>query len=138
LVVQLQFPPGQTFPEAATVAQLNFQALPGGSSAFLNISANSLAGTKTDASAFSNVGAQPGQVVVVGNNPLLRSQSVPGAGRTLTLFGNPGANYQLQFTTNLVPPVVWQPAANHQQGNVNESVTVDDSQPVIYYRLQQQ
>jgi hypothetical protein len=138
LVVDLKFPPGQTFPVATTVAQLNFQALPGQSSAFLNINANSLAGTKTDASGFSNVGAQPGEVVVVGNNPLMRCQSVAGVGRTLTLFGNPGANYQLQYTTNLVPPVVWQPVASHQQGNVTDSVTVDDSQPVIFYQLLQQ
>jgi hypothetical protein len=138
LVVQLQFPPGQTFPEATTVAQLNFQAQAGMSSAFLNLRVNGLAGTKTDASGFSNVGSQGGEVVMVGNNPLLRPQSAPGAGRTLTLFGNPGANYQLQFTTNLIPPVVWQPAANHQQGSVTESVPVDDSQPVIYYRVQQQ
>jgi hypothetical protein len=53
------------------------------------------------------------------------------------LFGNPGANYQVQFTTNLTPPIVWSPLVNHQQTNLVESVDVDATQPGIFYRLQQ-
>jgi hypothetical protein len=136
-VVQLQIAPGQSLAAGSPIAQLNFQALAGQSSAFVNIPGGAASGSKSDGSSYLNVSTQPGEVVVVGSNPLLQSQTSGGQGRTLTLFGNPGANYQVQYATNLVPPVVWLPLVNHQQGNLNESIDLDNSQPMVYYRLQQ-
>jgi len=136
-VVQLQIAPGQSLAASSTIAQLNFLAQPGQPSAFLNVQVAAASGSKSDGSSYLNVSSQPGEVVVVGSNPLLQSQTTGSQGRTLTLFGNPGANYQVQYATNLVPPVVWLPLLNHQQGNLNESIDLDNSQPVVYYRLQQ-
>jgi hypothetical protein len=136
ILVQLQIAPGQSFPAAGTIAQLNFQALANQSSAFVNVGAWGASGIKSDSSTYGNVSASPGEVTVVGTNPLLRLNASAGQ-NSLTLFGNPGANYQVQFTTNLMPPVVWAPVLNHQQSSVSESVNLDNSQPAVYYRLQQ-
>jgi len=136
IVVNLQLDPSQTFTNASTVAQLNFQAVAGQNSAFVNVQASNVQGTKSDASAYVNSSAQAGQIVVVGNNPLMTPQT-SAQGRALTVYGNPNSNYQVQYTTNLVPPVVWLPLSNFQQSSVTQTVTLDDSLPVVYYRIQQ-
>lgn len=136
-LLQLQITPGQSFTGGSTVAQLSFQAVPGQPSAFVDVQVIGASGIKSGASAYRNITTESGEVVVVGANPLLQSQASAVQSRALTLFGNPGANYQIQFTTNLMPPVVWTPLLNHQQSNLSDFVNLDDSQPTIYYRLQQ-
>jgi len=135
-LVSLQITPGQPFTASNTIAELSFQPPVGQPSAFVPVSVTSVMGTKSDASTYGNVATGAGEVVVVGTNPLLQLQTTAGQTSPLTLYGNPGANYQVQFTTNLTPPIVWSLLANHQQSNVVEAVDVDVSQPGMFYRLQ--
>lgn len=135
LVLQLQTAAGQPLTGTNQVAQLNFQAATGQPSAILSLPVTSATGTKADSSTYANVTAQTGQVVVVGTEPILQPKA--GTGRSLTLFANPGATYQLQYATSLPPPLNWRPLTNYQPTNVTQSLSLDSTNPVVFYRLQQ-
>jgi hypothetical protein len=137
VVVSLQIAANQPFTNSATIAQLSFRPPAGQPSAFVPVVATSISGAKSDGTAYSNTAATPGQVVIVGASPLLQLQSPSGQARLLTVFGQPGSNYEVQSTTNLIPPVMWTTLASHWQTDVANSMDVDASQPVIFYRLQQ-
>jgi len=137
LVIQLQIAANQPLTGTNQVAQVNFQAAPGQPSAIFSIPATTATGNTADGSTCANVMVQTSEVVVVGNNPLLRPQADVGQGRSLTLFATPGASYQLQSTISLTPPVTWTPLMNYQPTNASQTVSLDSANPVIFYRLQQ-
>ena len=136
LVIQLQTAAGQPLTGTNQVAQVNFQSAPGQPSTVFKISATTADGNTADGSTYANVVVQAGEVVVVGNDPLLRPLSDASRGRTLTLFANPGT-YELQYATSLAAPVNWTPLMTCQLTNVAQTVSLDSAEPVIFYRLQQ-
>ena len=137
LVIQLQTAPDQPFTGANQVAQVNFQAASDQASTVIySLPASSASGATADGTAYANVSAQAGEVVVVGDQPLLRPQANAAAGRTLTLYANPG-NYQLLYTTSLTAPVIWTPLMTYQQTNAAQSVSLDPTIPAVFYQLQQ-
>jgi hypothetical protein len=137
VVVCLQISPNQSFTNSTTIAQLKFRPPTGQPSAIVPVVATGTAGTKSDGTAYRNITSTAGQVVIVGASPLLQLQTPSGQTRPLTLFGQPGSNYEVQSATNLTPPVIWTTVTSHWQTEVANSVDVDASQPVVYYRLQQ-
>ncbi len=137
IVIQLQTAADQPLTGTNQVAQVNFQSAPGQPSTIFSIPATAATGNTADGSAYANVVVEAGEVAVVGASPLLRPQANAGQGRSLTLFANPGANYQLQSTTSLIPPVTWTPLMNYQPTNASQTVSLDSTEPVIFYRLQQ-
>ena len=92
--------PGQTLPSPSLLGTIGFTALPG-NSAFLPVAAANIIGTQTGGGEVGNVTSLPGQITVVGLHPLLASSLNGNATVWLTLFGNPGSNYHMAFTTNL-------------------------------------
>ena len=118
------------------MAQITFQSAPGQPSTILSIPATAAFGSTADGAAYANVVTQPGEVVVVGAQPLLRPQSDPVLGRTISLYANPGT-YELQYATSLTQPVTWTPLTTYQQTNVVQTVSLDSANPFIFYRLQQ-
>ena len=136
LVLQLQTAPNQPLTGTNQVAQVNFQAAPGQASTIFSLPVAAAAGDTADGATYANVLAQPGEVVVVGADPLLRPLAEASHGRTLSLYANPGT-YQLLYTTSLAAPVTWTPLMTYQQTNVAQTVSLDASEPVIFYRLQQ-
>jgi hypothetical protein len=136
LVIQLQTAVDQPLTGTNQVAQLNFDSVPGQASTIFSIPATTATGNTADGNTYANVVVQTGEVVVVGNDPLLRPLADASHGRTLTLFANPGS-YQLLYTTSLVPPVTWTPLTTYEQTTVAQTVSLDSSEPVIFYRLQQ-
>ena len=136
LVIQLQTAEDQPLTGSNQVAQVNFESMSGQPTTAFKISAASGTGNTADGATYANVTVQAGEVVVVGDNPLLRPQSDVGQGRALTLFANPG-NYELQYTTSLAAPVTWTPLMDYQQNSVAQTVSLDSDEPVIFYRLQQ-
>ena len=119
------------------MAQVNFQAVSDQASTVIySLPASAAAGNTADGTAYANVSAQAGEVVVVGNQPMLRPQANAGTGRTLTLYANPG-NYQLLYTTSLLAPVTWTPLMSYQQTNAAQSVSLDPTIPAVFYQLQQ-
>lgn len=135
LVIQLQTD-GSALSGTNVVAQVNFQPAASPASVILPIPVAAASGSTADGKTYDNVQVQPGEVVVVGDSPMLRSQVTAGASRALSLYANPG-NYQLLYTTSLVPPVTWMPLMNYQQTNIAQTVSLDATEPVIFYRLQQ-
>ncbi len=135
LLIQLQTDPSQPLTGTNQVAQVNFQTVAGQPTTIFNIPVTVAAGNTADGVAYANVVARAGEVAVVGASPLLRPES-GAAGRTLSLFAAPGT-YNLLYTTSLVPPISWTPLMTYQQTNVAQTVSLDPSAPVIFYRLQQ-
>jgi len=137
VVIQLQATTAQPLTGTNLAAQVNFQTASGqASTAIYSIPASSASGTTADGTAYANVSAQAGEVVVVGNQPMLRPQANAGAGRSLTLYANPG-NYQLLYTTSLTAPVTWTPQLSYQQTSAAQSVSLDPTIPTVFYQLQQ-
>jgi len=135
LVIQLQTDPNQPLTGTNQVAQVNFQAAPGLSSAILSIPVTAATGNTAGGSAYANVVGQSGEVAVVGTQIILRPQVDPVLGRTLSLYANPGT-YQLLYTTSLASPVNWTPLMTYQQTNAVQTVSLDSANPVIFYQLQ--
>jgi hypothetical protein len=138
LVIQLWTANGQTLTGTSPVAVLNFQAADSQSSAFVNLPISGVSANKLDGSIFSNTTAEPGEVIIVGLNPLLQANADVGQGRSLTLYANPGTDYQLQYATSLSPPIQWQSLQDYKPANVEQTINLDSDNPVIYYRLMQQ
>ena len=136
LIIQLQTTADQPLTGTNQVAQITFQSAPGQPSTILSIPATAAFGSTADGAAYANVVTQPGEVVVVGAQPLLRPQSDPVLGRTISLYANPGT-YELQYATSLTQPVTWTPLTTYQQTNVVQTVSLDSANPFIFYRLQQ-
>jgi hypothetical protein len=137
LVIQLQTAANQPLTGSNLVAQVNFQAAPGQASTVLSLAVSAASGSTANGTSYANVLAQPAEVVVVGSQPLLRPLADTGHGRALTLFANPGATYQLQYATSLAAPVTWTPLQSYAPTNAAQTIVLDNTQPVIFYRLQQ-
>jgi len=137
LVIGLQTTAGQALQGMQLVSQLSFVALTNQTSTFVALPIASVQGFKPSGLSYSNYVTGPGFVAIVQKQPLLRGKVSSQAARTLTVYGRPGTNYQLQFTTNLAPPG-WQPVFNYVQTNGNMDLGLDTTNHIIFYRLQQQ
>lgn len=135
LVVRVQTSPGQAISGSAQIAQLNFQAVAGQRSAFVPLAISSVAAATADGELYQNYIPHNGEVVVVGDVPLLRGAQSSGLSRSLTLFGKVGLNHELQYNTNGLSAAAWHPAMSYLQTNIAQTVVVTSSSPVIFYRL---
>jgi hypothetical protein len=138
LVIQLWTAGSDVLIGTNQIAQINFQAAAGQPSAFINLPVAIIDSVKSNTSSFANVTTEAGEVVVVGNNSLLRSSVDQNQNRTLNLYTNPGSNYQLQSSTDLSSPANWQPVQNFQPTNILQTISLDSANPVIFYRLMQE
>ncbi len=136
LVVQLQTAANQPLTGTNQVAQVNFQTVPGQSSIILSVAATAGSGTAANGGNYANVQSEPGEVIVVGTQPILRPQSDPVLGRTLSLFANPGT-YELQYATSLAAPVNWATLTTYEQTNVTQTLSLDSANASVFYRLHQ-
>jgi hypothetical protein len=73
-------------------------------------------------------------VALVQDQPLLLAALSSNAHRRLILFGQLGAAYQLQYKTNLAMPR-WIPWLDYTQTNVVQTLDLENTNPVIYYRV---
>ena len=126
--------PGQTLQSPSQLGFISFTALPV-HSGFLPLVAENILGTKDDGTFAGNISGQPGTAVVIGPEPLLTAWAAADSTRMITIYGNPGTNYQLTYTTNLVAPD-WHPAFTVPMTNLFESVPVDQTASQIFYRAQ--
>jgi hypothetical protein len=126
--------PGQTLQSPSQLGSIGFTALPG-HSGFVPLVAANILGTKEDGTFVGNIEGQAGTVVVIGAETLLTAWVGSNSTRMLTIYGNPGTNYQLTYSTNLLVPN-WQPAFTVPMTNLFESVPVDQAAPQIFYRAQ--
>jgi hypothetical protein len=137
LVVTLQAAAGQSLQATQLVLQLSFLARANQPSGFVTLPVVSITGLKPAGSPYSNYVAHAGWVAVVQDQPLLLGAVSSELARTLTAYGKPGTNYQVQYKTTLTAPA-WQPLFNYTQTNAAVNLELDGANPMIFYRLLQQ
>ena len=125
--------PGESFQAPAVVGALYFTAL-SGPSGFVPLGVSNVTGTEQGGTLAGNISGQGGLVVLIGPQPLLDAWK-SNSTRMITIYGNPGTNYQLSSSTTLAAPN-WQPAFTVPMTNLFESVPVDQTAPRIFYRAQ--
>jgi hypothetical protein len=123
---------GQTVSGPSVLGSLSFAALPG-SSAFVPLLVTNVVGLKTDGTPVGDSTGKPGRVVVIGLQPLLEASLDTNATRILTVYGNPGSNYQLFFTTNL-GFTNWPPTGSVLMTNLQQNINPNQITPQIYYK----
>jgi hypothetical protein len=126
--------PGQTFQAPALIGAIYFTALPG-DSGFVPLGIANVAATEQGGALAGNTSGQGGQVVLIGPQPLLEAWIGSNSTRMITIYGNPGTNYQLAYATNLVVPD-WQPVWTVPMTNLFESLPINQAAPQIFYRAQ--
>ena len=125
---------GQSLQSNTLLGTMFISPLPG-DSAFLPLVASNILGMELDGNVVGNVLSQAGRVVVIGPQPLLQPQVGPNSTRLLTLYGNPGTNYQFWVSTNLASPN-WQSGWSGTITNLFEFIPVDQTVPQIFIRVQ--
>ena len=137
LLIQLQTNPNQPLTGTNEVALINFQSTPSQPSTVYTIPATGAAGTTAGGASYANVVTQAGDVTVVGAQPLLRPvNSGSGTTRILSLYATAGS-YELQYATALTSPMQWNTLATYQQSNAVQTVSLNNTNPTVFYRLHQ-
>ena len=126
--------PGQNLLGNQLIAQVNFATVSNQVSAFLPLIPQALHGTNNDASAISQSTAQPGRLVVVGQQSLLEALLAPDGERSLALYGHPGESYQIQSSTNLSKAGNWLNLMRVPLTNIMEQFSLDSSPPLAFYQ----
>jgi hypothetical protein len=122
---------GQVFQGPALAGNVVFSAL-SNSSAFVPLTIENIQGTKSDGSLAGNTNGLNGRVVVIGPQPLVEGWMATN-GRMLTLYGNPGASYQIAYNTNLLA-TNWLSAWRVPMTNLAEVFLADQTSPQLFYR----
>jgi hypothetical protein len=130
-LVNLSTLPGQVLTGPTVVGSLTFAALLG-HSAFVPLGITNVIGTTVDGAPVGNAVGGPGRVVVIGPEPLLEAWLSANRDRMLTLYGNPGASYEVDYTTNLSSE--WQYAWRVPMTNLSEVFVANGSLPQVFYR----
>jgi hypothetical protein len=136
---QDQYAIGLTLDPAASpggsraVAKLNFLARPQSHSATVPLLALTASALQASGLAADKPGKVSGHVIIVGTEPILEASLTTNFTPLLTLYGNPGSTYQLNYTTNLLSPN-WKPGAIVALTNLSQYLVPDQAAPQIYYR----
>jgi hypothetical protein len=125
---------GQTITGPSLLGSLSLTALPGGS-AFVPLVISNVVGIKTDGTPVGNSSGQAGRMVMIGLQPLLEGSLSANSTRILTIYGNPGSNYELAFATNLIL-TNWQSVGSVLMTTLQLNTNVNQSAQPIYYRTQ--
>jgi hypothetical protein len=119
-----------------TLAQLGFSAVLQTNSAFVPLGMSQLSALQADGQVAPKSGGFGGTVVLIGSQPLLTAWLDTSANRMLTLYGNPGASYQIGYSTNLLMTnwlTVWRVPMTNQY----LAFTANQIAPQIFYRAWQ-
>jgi hypothetical protein len=99
--------PGQTILGSKQIAQLGFVALANQQSAFVPLRVRPFDAIKADGLLVTNRPAQPGRVVVVGQESLLEATFDSDGTRRLLLYGKPSATYAIEYAASYSGDAVW-------------------------------
>ncbi len=131
--INLTLNPALSPGDSRTLAQLAFLAGPQAHSAIVTLNLPSLSGVQSDGSTAPKPGTANGRVVVIAREPLLEAWLAAYSERKLTLYGNPGASYELDYATNLLSPS-WQFGWLWSLTNLSAVFAADASSPQVFYR----
>jgi hypothetical protein len=99
--------PARVTSSSRIVASLGFAAVPQPSSAIVRLAFSQPSGKRNDGLPVIKPEAAFGQVIIIGNEPVLQASISPSLVRNLVLYGFPGASYEIQSTTNVMNPGAW-------------------------------
>ena len=137
LQVSFTLPASQVLHGPTNVGQLSFSAVPSGHSAFVQFGITDVLGLKPDGGLAAKAYGVPGRVVLIGPEPLLQGWTSGPTNVVLEIYGNPGSNYLLSYSTNL-PPSAWFPGWSIPMTNLWETFEINAGHPQMFYRAQQQ
>jgi hypothetical protein len=118
----------------AVLGTVGFAATAGGS-AFVPLSPLGVAGFNADGTAITYALGLPGQLILIGPQPLLRATPNGSGDTVVTLYGNPGSSYALQSSGDLM---IWRNSflislTNQQQNLVEPPVAASQFFRAIQY-----
>ena len=113
---------------------ISFMPLPG-TSAFVPLAFTNILGAWSNGSSLAIAGIT-GRVVVISAQPLLETQPGANSNILVTLYGNPGASYEISYTTNLSAPT-WLAAGRVPMTNLWQTFSFDIVLPQSFYRAAQ-
>ncbi|MCL5098564.1 MAG: hypothetical protein M1608_13750, partial [Candidatus Omnitrophica bacterium] len=126
---------GQTLVGSKQIAQLVFTAVPNQPSAFVPLKLTSISAAKPDASKLTNVFAQSGRVVVIGQQALLEAGFESDGTRQLMLYGKPGSSYAIEYSTNIISTGPWAPLYHLPLTTMSASLqALNRSLDPVFYR----
>jgi hypothetical protein len=132
-VVSLALNPALSPGISRTLAQLGFKAVLQTNSAIVPLGLSQLSAVQTDGQFAPKPGAFGGRVYIIGSQPLLDAWLGTNADRMLTIYGNPGASYQIAYNTNLLG-TNWLTAWRVPMTNQYAVFSADQKSPLIFYR----
>lgn len=135
LQVSFTLPASQVLHGPTNVGQLSFSAVPSGHSAFVPLGITDVLGLKPDGSLAAKAYGVPGRIVLIGPEPLLQGMTSGPTNVVLEIYGNPGSNYVMTYSTNL-PASAWLPGWSIPMTNLWETFEINASQPQMFYRAQ--
>jgi hypothetical protein len=135
LALSFQAAPGQVLQGTQQIAQLTFTAISNEYSAFVWLPFVDVSATKPDELLYTNYITPAARIAVIEGQPLLWASLLSNSSRQLTLFGRVGVSYELQHSTNLALPTVWNSALSYVQTNGVQTLEVDSVNPNIFYRI---
>jgi hypothetical protein len=123
---------GQVLEGPTSVGTICFNVLPG-TSGFIQLQTAGVVGSKGDGSTVASALGQSTRLVIISLTPLLEASLTANRARLLTLYGNPGASYEVDYTTNLLG-AKWQYAWRVPMTNFYEVFAANAALPQVFYR----
>jgi hypothetical protein len=115
-----------------SIGTICFDALPGTSGLF-QIQALSVDASRGDGTTIGNASGQSVRLVIIGAQPLLEASLGTNFARLLTLYGNPGSSYEIDYATNLSKPK-WQYSWRVPMTNFSKMFAANAVLPQVFYR----
>ncbi|HLH54289.1 MAG TPA: fibronectin type III domain-containing protein [Verrucomicrobiae bacterium] len=137
VVVNVQSSSPQGFQGSNLLGSITFQSQRIQPSTLIALPVTQLTALKPSSASYWNTFLNSGQVAVINNVPIVQATATGGSGHALTVFGQVGNSYQVQYTTNLGPSAVWYPVSTYTQTSVSQSVPLAANLPWAFYRVQQ-
>ena len=126
---------GQVMQGPAFAGNIRFGAL-SNSSAFVPLVISGVQGTKSDGTPVGNTFGVSGRIVVLATEPLLEAWMTTNRNRMMTIYGNPGASYLINYNTNLAK-TNWYFGWRLPQTNLAQSYEASEVFQQVYYRAMQ-
>ena len=114
------------------IGLLSFHVAAQPATADLSLASQGASATKANATLFGSQNSSVGDVVVVGRQPLLKPSATLKSGNSLTVYGNPQSEYQVQASSDLHS---WATVLAYQQTNLTQEVALPPSGPIVFYRI---
>ena len=117
----------------AQLARLDFTTGTNTHSAFVPLTVQDIQGRRLTGETVTNAASVPGQVVYIATEPLLEAWLGTSSKRKLTLYGRPGASYELDYNTNLLGSN-WQFGWRTPMTNLSAIFDANAALPQVFYR----